>query len=587
MQSTGFALSDAPSTHSNKRWLGWAYLYLLYFSLAFQAIITASGLVSPVGIRDSLVYTLPWLALVACLPGGWVRPLLAVLGALMLPFLLANLGYFFLYGQEMSQGVLYSIFETNKGESGEFVENYARGWMPLMALAAALPAIWLWRKVQPAPLSAGARALVISLAMLPLIEPVVKYWQGVNPATWNAAMAKLEGRLSSVNPWQFIFAYEGYRDNLKAVQDMVAELNARLDAEPVSSRDAHERQTYVLVIGESTNRQRMSLYGYSRDTTPNLKRMEDELLVFQDVITPRPYTIEALAQALSFGDQQHPDRIYSSHNIVSLMRAAGFETWWISNQQTLSQRNTMLTALSSQADHAVLLNNNRKQGAAQYDDVVLQPFEQALAHGAAKKFIVVHLLGTHFGFAHRFPADQARFAAESPSNMVEGGDATVFNAYDDAIRFNDKVVAAILDKFKRKGDYGVAVYFSDHGEEVFDSRNFQGRNENAPSTAMYTVPMLMLPSAEYAAARDTTAWHGLKDRAYSNEHFLHTWCDLASLDYRECSARHSLVSAQFIPSPRLIGDPYAQNGLKDFDMLFPDNPELKLAAHSRKNEKSL
>jgi heptose-I-phosphate ethanolaminephosphotransferase len=36
---------------------------------------------------------------------------------------------------------------------------------------------------------------------------------------------------------------------------------------------ANQPATLVLVIGESTNRQRMSLYGYPRETTPELDKL--------------------------------------------------------------------------------------------------------------------------------------------------------------------------------------------------------------------------------------------------------------------------------------------------------------------------
>ncbi|MGP4763499.1 sulfatase-like hydrolase/transferase, partial [Klebsiella pneumoniae] len=73
-------------------------------------------------------------------------------------------------------------------------------------------------------------------------------------------------------------------------------------------RDKHAGQstTPVLVIGESTNRQRMSLYGYGRQTTPELDKLRDQLQVFSGAVTPRPYTIEALQQVLTFADQQNP-----------------------------------------------------------------------------------------------------------------------------------------------------------------------------------------------------------------------------------------------------------------------------------------
>lgn len=58
----------------------------------------------------------------------------------------------------------------------------------------------------------------------------------------------------------------------------------------------------MLVIGESTQRGRMSLYGYPRETTPELDALhktDPNLTVFNNVVTSRPYTIEILQQALT------------------------------------------------------------------------------------------------------------------------------------------------------------------------------------------------------------------------------------------------------------------------------------------------
>jgi heptose-I-phosphate ethanolaminephosphotransferase len=50
-------------------------------------------------------------------------------------------------------------------------------------------------------------------------------------------------------------------------------------------------RTLVLVLGESTTREHMHLYGYNRDTTPNLDALaasDKGLTVFRNVVSPRP-----------------------------------------------------------------------------------------------------------------------------------------------------------------------------------------------------------------------------------------------------------------------------------------------------------
>ena len=112
-------------------------------------------------------------------------------------------------------------------------------------------------------------------------------------------------------------------------------------------------RTLVLVLGESTTREHMHLYGYNRDTTPNLDALaasDKGLTVFRDVVSPRPYTIEVMQQILTFGDEQNPDRFLSDPSLINLLKQAGYKTFWITNQQTLTKRNTCLLYTSDAAD---------------------------------------------------------------------------------------------------------------------------------------------------------------------------------------------------------------------------------------------
>nr|WP_267879224.1 sulfatase-like hydrolase/transferase [Methylobacillus glycogenes] len=93
-----------------------------------------------------------------------------------------------------------------------------------------------------------------------------------------------------------VIGYTHYRRQL-ANMDALLELNSRLPPlANFSDANAGQPGTLVLVIGESTNRQRMSLYGYARETTPRLDAMQDELSVFKNVVASRPYTIESLTR---------------------------------------------------------------------------------------------------------------------------------------------------------------------------------------------------------------------------------------------------------------------------------------------------
>lgn len=145
------------------------------------------------------------------------------------------------------------------------------------------------------------------------------------------------------------------------------------------------------MIGESTQRGRMSLYGYPRETTPELDALhktDPGLTVFNNVVTSRPYTIEILQQALTFADEKNPDWYLTKPSLMNMMKQAGYKTFWITNQQTMTARNTMLTVFSKQTDKQFYMNQQRTQSAREYDSNVLAPFKAVLADPAPKNSLL-------------------------------------------------------------------------------------------------------------------------------------------------------------------------------------------------------
>ena len=63
------------------------------------------------------------------------------------------------------------------------------------------------------------------------------------------------------------------------------------------------------------------------------------------------------------------------------------------------------------------------------------------------------------------------------------------------------MVASLIKDFKAANPNGFLVYFSDHGEEVYDTppRKTQGRNEDNPTRHMYTIPFLLWTSEKWQA----------------------------------------------------------------------------------------
>ncbi|MFJ7281650.1 phosphoethanolamine transferase CptA [Pseudomonas sp. NPDC099000] len=565
-------------------WAGflWLFLFFWYFSGITQLLIQLTGTSGFTGFRQAFVMSAIWLAPMLLFPRQ-TRVMAAMIGVVLWACSMASLGYFFIYQQEFSQSVIFIMFESNISEAGEYMTQYFAWWMVAAFLAHTLFAYFLWTRLRPVYMPRG-RALVAATAILVAVVgyPLIK--QTARTGSLAGGFEKFETRIEPAVPWQMAVAYHRYLDTLAGMQDMLDSASKIPPLKNLKDTMANQPATLVLVIGESTNRQRMSLYGYPRETTPELDKLKDQMAVFDNVITPRPYTIEALQQVLTFADEENPDLYLSTPSLVSMMKQAGYKTFWITNQQTMTKRNTMLTTFSEQADEQVYLNNNRNQNAAQYDGDVIAPFNKALADAAPRKLIVVHLLGTHMSYQYRYPPTFNKFTdRKGVPDGVRDDQVPTYNSYDNAVLYNDFVVSSLIKDYAKSDPNGFLMYLSDHGEDVFDSPGHStlGRNEAKPTAPMYTIPFMAWASPKW---RETHDWSFAGDlgRPYSSSHLIHTWADLAGLSFDELDRSKSLVSDSFTPRPLMIGNPYERQSrpLIDFSLMKPKakpgDPEVAL-----------
>ncbi|MFQ0996725.1 phosphoethanolamine transferase CptA [Gilliamella sp. CG25] len=547
-------------------------LFFTYFSSALQLYISLSGHSNFIGLRDSIIYSLIWVIPVLFFP-NYTRKIAAIYGIIVGGLSLISLAYFVIYRQEFSQSVFFIMAESNFNESNEYIQQYLSFKLIAVLVVYILVALFLWKQVKPVYVQNKTKWMVSLLiaiyALMPLVISVM-----VKKTSLEKAGAHLLSRMETTVPWQLMSSYIAYRSQLSNMENILNNLQSLPSLENLTDSNGETPRTLVLIIGESTTRTRMGIYGYNRNTTPMIEQFKKEnpnLLVFNDVVSSRPYTIEILEQALTFADERHPDLYLTQPSLIHLMKQAGYKTFWITNQQTMTKRNTMLTMFSKQTDKQYYMNNDRNQSARQYDDAVIQPFKEVLTDPAKKKFIVIHLLGTHMKYEFRYPKSSEYNVFQDKTGIpfnIDDDNAKVYNSYDNAISYNDYVITTLFNTFKQSHDNGFMLYFSDHGEEVYQTPPYDvlGRNEKAPTKPMYTIPFILWQSPSWLKTHPND-YQAYVDRKFSSQDLIHTWSDLAGLSYNLYQPEKSLVNPNFKPSIRWIGDPYDKKGLVDFDKL--------------------
>jgi heptose-I-phosphate ethanolaminephosphotransferase len=550
--------SDISANHGRASSLVWAYGLFWYLTGATQLLIGLTRTGSFEGFKDATITAFLWLVPLLLLPKQ-AQKIAGVSAIFIWLMALPGFGYFLVYRQEITQSLIFIIFESNKSESTEYFQNYISWGIALGFVAFSVLPIYLWSKVSSVTFKKSTcYALVGSILLLVFAYPSYKAIKGND---LNLAYRSIDRHFSVSPPWQLLLGYWHYEKELGEIERNLLDFKKIPPLSHLTEQHKPLPTTIVLVIGESTNRLHMGLYGYHRNTNPKLSSIQNELKVFKDVFASRPNTIESLEQVLTFANQQHPDWYKTKPSILAMMKQAGYRTYWVTNQQTLTARNTMLTTFAKQADEQVFLNTSRQQNAYSYDEKVLAPYADMLNRPDEKKLIVVHLLGTHMKYAYRYPEsfDYYHDAKGLPKGLSEAQIDTV-NAYDNAIRYNDTIVFELIQKLKLQNQHSLLFYFSDHGDDVYDSEphDFQGRNEGRPTYAMYAIPFVVWHSPNWFNA-DLLHAPNVLDRQYDNADFIYTFSELVGLQYDGYQPHESVVNAQFMEDPIMVGNPHQKS----------------------------
>lgn len=545
--------------------IGLVYLLFWYLTSATQFLLIINGVNGFESLKDTTLTAFIWLIPVLIFPQS-LKKVTGSLAFLIWLFALPAFGYFLIYKQELSQSLIFIIFESNQTESSEYLANYFSFSILLSMVFFSVIPFYLWKKI-PGKLY-GNRNFHYSLAVL-IFSLVLAYpvFKAVKTQHINTIYKSLNKHLISAPPWQMIFGYTNYQRELKEVESFLMEFNNTKPLQKFSEQKKPLPTTVVIVIGESSNRLHFGLYGYHRNTNPKLTSIKHELMVFKNVFASRPNTIESLEQVLTFADQQHPDLYKTKPTLIAMMKQAGYKTFWISNQQTLTSRNTILTTFAKQTDKQVWLNNTRTQNSYSFDEKVLKPFGDLLKDNAPKKLIIVHLIGTHMSYQYRYPKSFDYF--KDTKGLYKGlsnSQIEKVNAYDNAVRYNDTIVYELIRQLKATEQHSLLTYFSDHGDDVYDSEShdFQGRNEDAPTLAMYAVPFIIWTSENWFNKQHLNSTQIL-DRQYNNAHFIHTWTDILGMNYQGYDKSKSIFSRNASDDKIIVGNPYHQSKLHQLE----------------------
>lgn len=254
-------------------------------------------------------------------------------------------------------------------------------------------------------------------------------------------------------------------------------------------------EVVVLVIGESSSRKAWSVFNPDEsETTPRLRtRLEsgEPVVLFTDVVAQTTSTRQAVPSMLTPQPLLWPDgqpNSVATASIISLASQAGYKTAWFSNQAAVGQFDGVITAYADEAQTRAFLNPASFFQPGSYDEILLPPLKRQLA-GRDKIFVILHTMGSHFRFEHRYPENFGPFPPP----------VTTAQAYKNSISYTDWWLDQVMELLSSSGRPAIMVYVSDHGQGLADHQCHKS-DINRLTVDAYEVPALVWLSKSYVDA---------------------------------------------------------------------------------------
>ncbi|MFC4721530.1 phosphoethanolamine transferase [Geojedonia litorea] len=337
-------------------------------------------------------------------------------------------------------------------------------------------------------------------------------------------------------PYVTLKSYVQYQNQVKSFNDFNNE-------EKIIQTKVHtDNDVIVIILGESATRKHMGIYGYPRETTPNLNRRSDSLIVYRNVISSHVYTTESIYDILTLSNYERPQ---ASNSLLDYLKNSGYKVYWLSNQRPVGFHDNLVSRLASAADESFFLSYNDFRHVTLLDEVLLPKLNDRLSHHG-KKVIFIHLIGNHYAYDKRYPEQFAKFTSEEMNKKNK-----FIDSYDNSILYNDFIVSEIIKAVDLKAQKSAVIYLSDHGEEVYDIADFFGHFADKPTSSMYEVPFLVFMSETFQKPDDFVID---ESRAYMLDDFPHSLTHFMGIESELLDKDRSIFSASFKERKRMVHD---------------------------------
>ena len=221
-----------------------------------------------------------------------------------------------------------------------------------------------------------------------------------------------------------------------------------------------QKPIIIVIMGESLNYKRMSLFGFNYKTTPLLDSLKnDNNFIYKKAISSGVNTPVGVASFFYIKREPENVKLILSQktNILKLARENNYTTYWLSMQE----EGTGIFPFLNNSDFV----KTRKDFKDKYDDNLLNELKKI--NFSKKTFVVLHLRANHSPYEEYTP----KLFYKWSFNYKDYHKYKLFT-YLNSVLYVDNIIYGIIEYMKENYKNFIIYYVSDHSEMLgFKSEN--------------------------------------------------------------------------------------------------------------------
>lgn len=226
----------------------------------------------------------------------------------------------------------------------------------------------------------------------------------------------------------------------------------------------------ILILGESAYRGRHSIYGYEKDTTPNMSKIfsQKNSCVVDKAHSPASITRDSIPMLLSFAKPNNELPLLEEKNIIEMANTQKYHTSWISKTRESGPHSSKYSIIAKLSNTFI---ENLEDDLELPEKLIETNFQKN-----ENNFIVLHLAGSHKPYNLGY-------------DQLDLQDLPNGDNYDLTIHHTDRVIEKIYNTLKVYLDNFILIYTPDHGEIVDLGHGLLRKSESFSN--QFEVPLMI------------------------------------------------------------------------------------------------